>query len=192
VFVALGGLHVASLPDEAAPHADAIFLGPGEQTFPAFLKDFRAGRPQRLYASKAGRTLERVPAIRRDLIRRTSHLAPNSIVVFRPARLQPEALKQGYDWAYREFYRWLSMAKASLFHGSLKHQAKHFFYAAGWKKFAPLWNVVIRAKQLRMMTPVLEAVLSKVTGSKRQGCAAAGVAPTAHTTTAAHSSAAGS
>jgi radical SAM superfamily enzyme YgiQ (UPF0313 family) len=37
VFVALGGLHVTSLPDEAALHADAVFLGPGEQTF-------RAGR----------------------------------------------------------------------------------------------------------------------------------------------------
>src|SRR6516225_6151170 len=46
VFVALGGLHVTSLPGEAASHADAIFLGPGEQTFPAFLRDFRAGTPQ--------------------------------------------------------------------------------------------------------------------------------------------------
>ena len=33
-FVCLGGLHVTSLPEEAAVHADAIFLGPGEQTFP--------------------------------------------------------------------------------------------------------------------------------------------------------------
>ena len=53
-FVCLGGLHVTSLPDEAAPHADAVFLGPGEQTFPKFLHDFRAGRPQRLYASTIG------------------------------------------------------------------------------------------------------------------------------------------
>ena len=37
VFAALGGLHVTSLPHEAAPHADAIFLGPGEETFPRFL-----------------------------------------------------------------------------------------------------------------------------------------------------------
>ena len=36
-YVALGGLHVTSLPDEAAPHADTIFLGPGEHTFPKFL-----------------------------------------------------------------------------------------------------------------------------------------------------------
>src|SRR5262249_54542756 len=41
--VCLGGLHVTSLPDEAALHADTIFLGPGEDTWPAFLADFRAG-----------------------------------------------------------------------------------------------------------------------------------------------------
>ena len=41
--VALGGLHVTSLPEEAAPHADTIFLGPGEDTFPQFLRDLAAG-----------------------------------------------------------------------------------------------------------------------------------------------------
>ena len=30
--VCLGGLHVTSLPGEAAAHADTIFLGPGEDT----------------------------------------------------------------------------------------------------------------------------------------------------------------
>ena len=377
-FVALGGLHVTSLPDEAAPHADAIFLGPGEQTFPAFLDDFRAGRPSRRYVSTSDRTLDRIPPIRRDLINRHLYLVPNSIVVsrgcpqhcdfcykdaffdggrsfytqrvddalaemsrlpgrhlyflddhllghrrfaaalfdgmrgmgrlfqgaatvdsilqgnlieqaaaaglrsifvgfetltpanlarankrqnlgrdyaavtrrlhdlgimingsfvfgmdddgqdvfrrtvdwaieqgittatfhiqtpypgtklfarmqaeqriithdwdlydtrhvvYRPARLTPEALKDGYDWAYREFYRWPSIARGSLSHGTLKHQAKHFFYAAGWKKFERLWDCVIRAKQLAAMTPVLEAVLSRVTGSSEicePGCA---------------------
>jgi len=84
-------------------------------------------------------------------------------VVYRPARLQPEALKAGYAWAYEEFYRWGSIARASLRHGTLKHQAKHFFYASGWKKFEPLWDLMIRARQLRNVTPLLEAVLSKVT-----------------------------
>ena len=365
-FVALGGLHVTSLPDEAAAHADAIFLGPGEQTFPAFLEDFRRGDPRRVYRSTAGRTIDIVPPIRRDLIRRRHYLVPNSIVVsrgcpqhcdfcykdaffqggrsfytqrvdaalaeiarlpgrhlyflddhllgdprfsralfdgmkgmkrlfqgaatvdsilrgdlieraaeaglrslfvgfetltpdnlrrsgkrqnlgrdyaavarrlhslgimingsfvfgmddddedvfrrtvdwaiqqgittatfhiqtpypgtglharmtregrittdnwdlydtrhvvYQPARLTPTALKDGYDWAYREFYTWSSIASASFTHGTLKHQVKHFAYAAGWKKFERLWNVVIRARQLRAMTPVLEAVLSKV------------------------------
>src|SRR5215510_885901 len=72
VFVALGGLHVTALPDEAAAHADAIFLGPGEQTFPRFLDDFRAGHALRRYVSTSGRTLERLPPLRRDLIRRHS------------------------------------------------------------------------------------------------------------------------
>src|SRR3989304_4130341 len=40
--VALGGLHVTSLPREATRHADTIFLGPGEDTRPVFLKDLRA------------------------------------------------------------------------------------------------------------------------------------------------------
>ena len=61
------------------------------------------------------------------------------------------------------------MARASLFHGTAKHQAKHFLYAAGWRKFEPLWDVVIRAKQLRCMTPLLEGVLSKVTRAARPG-----------------------
>jgi radical SAM superfamily enzyme YgiQ (UPF0313 family) len=365
-FVALGGLHVTSLPAEAAAHADAIFLGPGEQMFPQFLEDFRIGRAARVYRSTEGRTLDRIPPIRRDLIRRRHYLVPNSIVVtrgcpqhcefcykdafftggrgfytqrvdealaeidrlpgrhlyflddhllgdprfgralfdgmrgmnrlfqgaatvdsilrgnliehaaaaglrslfvgfetltpgnlvrsnkrqnlgrdyravadrlhglgimingsfvfgmdddeadvfkrtvdwaieqgvttatfhiqtpypgtrlyarmeaekritttnwdlydtrhvvYRPARLAPEALKEGYDWAYREFYRWPSIARASLSHGTLKHQAKHFFYASGWKKFEAAWNMVIRARQLGHMTPVLEAVLAKV------------------------------
>ncbi len=366
-FVVLGGLHVTSLPDEAAAHADAIFLGPGEQTFPLFLQEFRAGRPRAVYRSTDGRTLDHLPPIRRDLIARRRYLVPNSIVVtrgcpehcdfcykdaffergrsfytqrvdaalaeidrlpgrhlyflddhllgdrrfaralfdgmrgmgrlfqgaatvdsvlrddlieraaeaglrslfvgfesltpgnlarsnkrqnlgrdytavtdrlhrlgimingsfvfgmddddsdvfrrtvdwainhgittatfhiqtpypgtrlyakmleqgrlttfdwdlydtrhvvFRPARMSPERLKAGYDWAYKEFYRWSSIARASLSHGTVKHQAKHFFYAAGWKKFESLWNLMIRARQLRCMTPVLESVLSKVT-----------------------------
>jgi hypothetical protein len=83
--------------------------------------------------------------------------------VYQPAKLSPEKLKQGYDWAYREFYTWSSILRGSLSHGTLKHQAKHFCYAAGWKKFEPLWDLVIRARQLRIMTPVLEGVLSKVT-----------------------------
>jgi len=370
VFVVLGGLHVTALPEEAAAHADAIFLGPGEQTFPRFLEDFRTGCPARRYASTSGRTLELVPPIRRDLIRRRSYLVPNSIVVTRgcpahcdfcykdaffsggrsfytqrvdaalaeidrlpgrhlyflddhllgdrrfaaslfagmrgmgrlfqgaatvdsvlhgdlieraadaglrslfvgfetlapgnlarsnkrqnlgrdyaevarrlhslgimingsfvfgmndddqdvfprtvewaighgittatfhiqtpypgtrlfsrteaegriltrdwdlydtrhvvyaPLRLSPERLKEGYDWAYREFYRWSSIARASLTHASLKHQAKHFFYAVGWKKFEVLWNAIIRARQLPIMTPVLEAVLSRITAEE--------------------------
>src|SRR4030088_2349643 len=80
--VALGGLHVTSLPGEAAPHADTIFLGPGEDTWPRFLDDLRGGCPAARYASQH-RTLLGVPPIRRDLIDRHRYLVPNSIVVSR-------------------------------------------------------------------------------------------------------------
>lgn len=368
-FVALGGLHVTSLPDEAAAHADAIFLGPGEQTFPQFLADFRAKRPLPRYASGPGRSIEGLPPVRRDLIKRERYLVPNSIVVtrgcpqhcdfcykdaffaggrsfyaqrvdealaeierlpgrhlyflddhllgdrrfaeglfdgmrgmgrlfqgaatvdsvlrgdlieraaraglrslfvgfetlspenlrasnkkqnlardyqavtrrlsdlgimingsfvfgmdedgpdvfdrtvewavrngvttatfhiqtpypgtrlhqtlaaagrivshdwdrydtrhvvFRPARLTAEQLESGYRGAYRNFYGWRNIARGSLVHDSLKHQAKHFFYAVGWKKFEPLWDAVIKTRRLDIMTPLLEAVLSKTSST---------------------------
>ena len=82
VHVALGGLHVTSLPDEAAAHADTVFLGPGEDTWPRFLDDFRRGEARRRYVSTT-RTLADLPPVRRDLIARHRYLVPNSIVVSR-------------------------------------------------------------------------------------------------------------
>jgi radical SAM superfamily enzyme YgiQ (UPF0313 family) len=81
-YVVLGGLHVTSLPDEAAQHADTIFLGPGEDTWPAFLSHLRAGNPGKVYRSRA-RTLADTPRPRWDLIKRHLYLVPNSIVVSR-------------------------------------------------------------------------------------------------------------
>ena len=95
-YVALGGLHVTSLPDEAAQHADTIFLGPGEDTWPQFLHDFRAGAPQPLYRSTV-RTLEGLPRIRRDLIQRRLYLVPNSIVVSR-------GCPHSCDFCYKEAF----------------------------------------------------------------------------------------
>ncbi|MFP4345972.1 MAG: B12-binding domain-containing radical SAM protein [Anaerolineales bacterium] len=80
--VALGGLHVTSCPEEAARHADTLFLGPGEATWPTFLTDFRAGRAQRAYRSGM-RCLAGMPHPRRDLIQRHLYLVPNSLVVSR-------------------------------------------------------------------------------------------------------------
>jgi radical SAM superfamily enzyme YgiQ (UPF0313 family) len=80
--VAIGGLHPTSLPDEAAAHADSVFLGPGEDTWPEFLADFRAGRPRALYRSRT-RTLAGLPPPRRDLLKRHLYLVPNSLVVSR-------------------------------------------------------------------------------------------------------------
>jgi radical SAM superfamily enzyme YgiQ (UPF0313 family) len=368
-FVILGGLHVTSLPEEAAQHADAIFLGPGEETFPQFLKDFKNGNPKKRYCSSI-RTLDRIPPIRRDLIKRHLYLVPNSIVVTRgcphhcnfcykdaffeggksfytqqvddalseierlPGRhlyflddhllgntkfaeslftgmkgmnrvfqsaatvdsilrgnliekaaeaglrslfvgfetfspqnlkqsnkkqnlhkdyinavnrlhslgimingsfvfglddddndvfkrtvewgvenaittstyhvltpypgtqlyntmkhegrvltdnwdlydtrhvvyqtknISAEELERGYHWAYSEFYKWSNITKASLKHESVKHILKHFLYSGGWKKFEPLWNFVIKTRNLNSLLPLLEAILTKVNSRK--------------------------
>ena len=363
-YVALGGLHVTSLPDEAAAHADTIFLGPGEDTWPRFLDDFKRGCAKPVYQSTL-RTLRSLPPIRRDLIKRRLYLVPNSIVVsrgcphvcdfcykeaffeggrsfytqtvdaalaeierlpgrhlyflddhlfgdrrfasalfegmrgmgrlwqaagtvnavlapdlleraveaglrslfvgfetlnaenlaeqrkyqnmrrdyssaikrlhdlgvmingsfvfgmdaddgsvfertvewaidhaietatfhiltpypgtalyqriaaqkrltthdwdlydtrhavFRPARLTAAELEHGYHWAYREFYRWKSIVRGAAAHGDVIAGLRHFGYSAGWKKFEPLWDFVIRAKRAGMMLPVLETILSE-------------------------------
>jgi radical SAM superfamily enzyme YgiQ (UPF0313 family) len=370
-YVILGGLHVTSLPEEAARHGDTIFLGPGEESFPGFLKDFKRGRPAPRYAS-AIRTLRDIPPVRRDLIKRERYLVPNSIVVtrgcpyhcdfcykdaffaggksfytqrvdqalaeidrlpgrhlyflddhllgdpafatalfegmrgmgrvfqgaatidsilkgdlvekaaeaglrslfvgfetfspanlrqsnkkqnlekdyrkavnrlhslgimingsfvfglddddrdvfrrtvdwgvknaittstyhiltpypgtrlfqrmendhriltrnwdlydtrhvvYKTAGLRAEELQQGYDWAYREFYRWANIFKASFFHESNKHTMKHLFYAGGWKKFEPVWDVIIKTGYLNKMLPALEALLSRVKNTRSE------------------------
>src|SRR5437588_13123840 len=43
-------------------------------------------------------------------------------VVYRPLNLTSEALEAGYNWAYREFYRWGSIVRASCSHRRLKHR----------------------------------------------------------------------
>ncbi len=78
VFVVLGGLHVTSLPDEAAVHADTIFTGTAEESFPRFLADFRKKKPAKRYFSSV-RTLHDIPQVRRDLIKRNKYLVPNSL-----------------------------------------------------------------------------------------------------------------
>ena len=369
--VALGGLHVTSLPNEAITHADTIFLGPGEDTWPRFLDDFRARRARRVYRSRT-RTLAGLPPVRRDLVKRHLYLVPNSIVVsrgcphvcdfcykdaffaggrsfytqsvdaalaevdrlpgrhlyflddhlfgdrrfatalfdgmrgmgrlwqaagtvnavlnpglieravdcglrslfvgfetlnpanlleqrkyqnlrrdyvdairrlhdlgvmingsfvfgmdgddrsvfertvewavrqgietatfhiltpypgtalhqrmvdqgrittgdwdlydtrhavFRPARMSGDELERGYRKAYRDFYTWRSIVRGASAHDSVSAGLRHFAYASGWKKFEPLWDLMIRAKRAGMMLPLLETILSEF-GIRRPG-----------------------
>jgi radical SAM superfamily enzyme YgiQ (UPF0313 family) len=81
--------------------------------------------------------------------------------VFRPARMSGEELERGYWRAYREFYRWGSIARAASAHGDVVGGLRHAAYAAGWKKFEPLWDLVIRARRAGMMLPALESILSE-------------------------------
>ena len=372
IYVCLGGLHVSSLPDEAMPHADSLFIGPGEDTFPRFLVDYKANTARKLYMNSK-RDIEDVPPIRRDLIKRHLYFVPNSIVVsrgcshhcdfcykdafyeggksfytqkidaalseidrlpgrhlyflddhllgnqkfsaglfegmrgmnrvfqgastvdailrgkliekaaeaglrsifigfetlsnanlsqsnkkqnigkdyeaairrlhslgimingsfvfglddddkdvfkrtvdwgvqqslttstyhiltpypgtrlyqqmeagnrilhkewdkydtrqvvYKTAGLSAAELKQGYDWAYREFYSWSNIFKASYNHHNVKYFLKHFAYAGGWKKFEPMWNFLIKTQALNKTLPILESILSKVKPNRKNG-----------------------
>ena len=81
-------------------------------------------------------------------------------VVFRPARLEPSTLEEGYWRAYRDFYRWSSIWRAAATKDDLQQRGRHVAYAAGWKKFEPLWDVLIRTRQVLHALPLLELVLN--------------------------------
>lgn len=66
--VVLGGPHVTLVPDEAALHADAIVTGYAEDSWPALLRDFAAGRMQPRYGQKPDLDLGGRPFPRRDLL----------------------------------------------------------------------------------------------------------------------------
>lgn len=54
VSVVMGGLHVTSLPDEAAEHCTSIAVGEGELLWPQMLADFARGALQPRYQSPRG------------------------------------------------------------------------------------------------------------------------------------------
>jgi radical SAM superfamily enzyme YgiQ (UPF0313 family) len=47
--VVIGGSHATALPDEAQDHADAVVVGYAERTWPALLRDWKAGRLRKRY-----------------------------------------------------------------------------------------------------------------------------------------------
>jgi DNA-binding NarL/FixJ family response regulator len=81
-------------------------------------------------------------------------------VVFRPARLDGASLEAGYWRAYCEFYRWPAIWRGAATKDGLTGRLRHLAYAGGWKKFEPLWDVLIRSGRVLHALPALEAILS--------------------------------
>jgi hypothetical protein len=80
--------------------------------------------------------------------------------VFEPRLMSPQQLEAGYAWAYCEFYKWGSIARAAASHDSVRQTVRHFCYSAAWKKAEPVWDVAIRAQQLALARPLLERLLA--------------------------------
>jgi radical SAM superfamily enzyme YgiQ (UPF0313 family) len=81
-------------------------------------------------------------------------------VVYRPAKLTSEALETGYWRAYRDFYRWSSIFQGAWTKERWNDRLQHVAYATGWKKFEPVWDMIIKAKRASSMLPVLETILT--------------------------------
>ncbi|MEW5850999.1 MAG: radical SAM protein [Myxococcota bacterium] len=77
--VVLGGLHVLSCPDEAAPHADALALGDGVALWPRILGDVERGTLQARYHAHFDSPYRNDPAPRRDLLPRRHFLTTTSL-----------------------------------------------------------------------------------------------------------------
>ena len=81
--VILGGLHVLSCPEEAAPHADALALGEGVQLWPQILRDVEHGTLKARYAGSYLKPYREDPAPRRDILPRKDFLTSTSLIATR-------------------------------------------------------------------------------------------------------------
>lgn len=81
--IVLGGLHVLSCPEEAAPHADALAFGEGTQLWGQILNDVAAGQLQASYRGDYRQPYRDDPAPRRDLLPKRSFLTTSSLIATR-------------------------------------------------------------------------------------------------------------
>lgn len=70
-YIVIGGIHASVMPEEAQEHADSIFVGEVENTWPLFIRDFSRRQSIRVYtqADHPPVDMARIPTPRYDLIR---------------------------------------------------------------------------------------------------------------------------
>lgn len=81
--VFMGGVHPSMLPEEAAMHADVVFTGFSEQTFPQFIRDYAAGNYQKLYRQNADFTIAGRPIPRRELLNSKRYITTKTVEAIR-------------------------------------------------------------------------------------------------------------
>lgn len=69
-------------------------------------------------------------------------------LVFTHPNITKDEMEAGYNKAYKDFYKWGNIIKASREHEELKMKLKHLTYAGSWKKFEPVWNFLIKNELL--------------------------------------------
>jgi radical SAM superfamily enzyme YgiQ (UPF0313 family) len=81
--VILGGLHVLSCSEEAAPHADALVVGEGIQVWPEILRNIETGTLRGVYRGSYRRPYRDEAAPRRDLLPHRDFLTTTSLIATR-------------------------------------------------------------------------------------------------------------
>jgi len=77
ITVVLGGPHVTLIPEDAAPHADAVVVGYAEDSWPQLLRDFQKGQLRCRYDQAPDLDLTDRPYARRDLLPGKRYLTNN-------------------------------------------------------------------------------------------------------------------
>ncbi len=81
--VFMGGVHPSMLPDEAAQHADVVFTGFSEQTFPQFIRDYIKGEYRKFYHQNSDFTIVGRPTPRRDLLNAKRYITTKTVEAIR-------------------------------------------------------------------------------------------------------------
>lgn len=81
--VFMGGVHPSMLPDEAAEHADVVFTGFSEQTFPQFIYDFIKGEHRKLYRQNDDFTIVGRPTPKRELLKSNRYITTKTVEAIR-------------------------------------------------------------------------------------------------------------
>jgi radical SAM superfamily enzyme YgiQ (UPF0313 family) len=74
ITVVLGGPHVTLVPEDAAPHANAIVVGYAEESWPRLLRDAARGCLKPRYDQIADLSLAGLPPVRRDLLPKRDYI----------------------------------------------------------------------------------------------------------------------
>lgn len=81
--VFMGGVHPSMLPEEAAQHADVVFTGFSEQTFPQFIHDYANGNYQKFYHQNEDFTIVGRPTPRRELLNSKRYITTKTVEAIR-------------------------------------------------------------------------------------------------------------
>ena len=85
--VFMGGVHPSLMPEEASLHADVIFTGFSEQTFPQFIYDYINGCHKKLYAQNCDFSIEGKPIPKRELLNKKRYITTKTVEAVRGCSL---------------------------------------------------------------------------------------------------------